>query len=210
MTGPISGPPARPDAPAGAVLPGRRWLPAGLVALVMAATVLGGFVVAGALPVPDVRPLALGGVVTLRPLPGWEVARREDVALPSPSGGVIRGSFTQLTRGSGALDVLTLPGFGGASDELAGRYADEVLSFQLERLSVSDALDPVTLRSGLEGVRFGYIGTEPESGGAIEGSVTAAVAATGNAVVFDGWASEGQLELIEDELTAMIHTAEVS
>lgn len=210
MTGATHGPPARPDAPAGAVRPGRRWLPTGLVSLALAFTVLGGFVIAETLPVPEVRPLTLGGVLTVRPLPAWEVARHEDVTLPSPSGGTIRGTFAQLTRGSGALDLLALPGLGGDPDELAARYVDEVLSFQLERLSVSDSLEPVTLRSGLDGVRFGYIGTEPESGGAIEGSVTAVVTATSNAVVFDGWASEGQLELIEEEISAMTDAAEVS
>jgi hypothetical protein len=202
--------PVRPDAPAGASRPGRRWLPTGLVSLVMTGTVLGGFVVAEALPTPDVRPISVGGVLTLRPLPGWAVVRREQATLPSPSAGTIRGDFIQLSRGSGALDVLVLPGLGDAPEEVAVFYVDEVLSSQLERLSVSDDLEPVTLRGGLGAVRFGYIGTEPQGGSAIEGSVTAVVSDTGSAVVFDGWASEGQLPLITEELRTMIETAEVS
>jgi hypothetical protein len=209
MTGPDAELPARPDAPAGAARPGRRWLPTFLVALVMAATVLGGFVVAEALPVPQVRPLTVGGVLTLRPLSGWEVVRGHDVTLRSPSGGEVSGDFTQLTRGGGALDVLTVPGLGGAPDELAALYADQVLSFQLDRLSVSDELERITLRNGLQAARFGYIGTEPESGAAIEGSVTAVVSSASNAVVFDGWGSEGQLELIVEEIDAMIAASEV-
>jgi hypothetical protein len=200
--------PVRPDAPAGG-RPGRRWLPTGLVALVMSMTVLGGFVVAGTLPPPEVHPVALGGVLTIRPLPGWEVVRREQATVPSPTGGVLPAEFAQLTRGSGALDLLALPAFGGTALELADLYAGEVLTSQLERLSVSDRVERIMLPSGLEAVRFGYIGSEPQSGAAVEGSVTVAVTPSGNGAVFDGWAFQGQLELISEELTSMIDRAEV-
>lgn len=201
--------PARPDASAGAGRPSRRWLPTGLVALVMSVTVLGGFVVAETLPPPEVRPVELGGALTIRPLPGWEVVRREQAAVPLPSGGAISAEFAQLTRGSGALDLLALPGFGGTALELADLYAGEVLTGQLERLSVSDRLERILLPSGLEAIRFGYIGSEPQSGAAVEGSVTVVVAPSGNSVVFDGWAFQGQLELISEELVAMIDRAQV-
>jgi hypothetical protein len=180
-----------------------------LVAVVLSVTVLGGFVVAEALPQPEVRPVTLGGVLTIRPLPGWEVVRRERATVPLPSGGVISTEFGQLTRGSGALDLLALPGFGGTALELADLYAGEVLTRQLERLSVSDQVERIMLPSGLEAIRFGYIGSEPQSGAAVEGSVTVVVAPSGNGVVFDGWAFQGQLELIFEELVAMIDRAEV-
>jgi hypothetical protein len=176
----------------------------------MSVTVLGGFVVAGTLPVPDVQAVALGGVVTVHPLPGWEVAHRERVSLPSASGGTLSGEFTQLTRGNGALDVLVLPGVDGGALALADLYAREVLSHQLERLSVTDRIEQILLRNGLEAVRFDYIGSEPQSGSPVEGSVTVAVSPAGNGVIFDGWAFQGQLELIAEELTAMIDGAEVA
>jgi hypothetical protein len=188
----------------------RRWLPTGLVALVMSVTVLGGFVVAEGLPRPEVAPVELGGVLTVHPLPGWEVVRRVETSVPSPSGGAIPAEFAQLTRGSGALDVLALPGIGGEALELADLYAGEVLAGQLERLSVSDRVERIVLPSGLEAVRFGYIGSEPRSGAAVEGSVTTVVAPSGNGAVFDGWAFQGQLELIAEELVAMIDRAEVA
>jgi hypothetical protein len=200
--------PDRPDARA--ARPVRRWLPTGLVALVISVTVLGGFVVAEALPAPEVRPVTLADVLTVRPLPGWDVVRREQATVPSPSGGVIRGEFAQLTRGSGALDLLALPGLDVPALELADLYAVQVLASQLERLSVSDLVERITRRNGLEAVRFGYIGSEPSSGAAIEGSVTVTVAPSGNGAVFDGWAFQGQLELIEEELVAMIEGAEVA
>jgi hypothetical protein len=202
--------PTRPDAFAGTGRPSRRWVPTGLVALVMSVTVLGGFVVAGTLPEPNAQAIALGGVVTIHSLPGWEVVHREQVTLPSASGGILSGEFAQLTRGNGALDLLALPEAGGGALELANLYAGEVLSLQLERLSVSGRIEQILLRNGLEAVRFGYIGSEPQSGSPVEGSVTVAVSPSGNGVVFDGWAFQGQLELIAEELTAMIDRAEVT
>jgi hypothetical protein len=134
--------------------------------------------------------------------------RREQVTVPSPSGD-LSGEFAQLTRGAGALDLLALPGVGRGALELADLYAAEVLSRQLERLSVSDRVQRILLRNGLEAVRFGYIGSVPRSGSAVEGSVTVVVSPAGNGVVFDGWAFQGQLELIAEELEAMVDTAEV-
>jgi hypothetical protein len=202
--------PVRPDASPGTARSARRWLPAGLVAAVMSVTVLGGFVVAETLPEPEMRPVTLGGAVTVHPLPGWEVVLRERVTVPTPSGTTLAGEFAQITRGNGALDLLALPGLGGESLALADLYTDQVLSRQLERLALSDQVREIVLRNGLEAVRFGYIGSEPRSGSPVEGSVTVVVSPTGNGVVFDGWAFQGQLELIAEELTAMIEGAEVT
>lgn len=201
--------PARPDAPPGlASRVRRRWLPTLLVGATIVVTVLGGFVVAEALPPPDVGPLALADVVTLRPLPGWEVVRRQEAPITAPGSGSVSGEFAQLTRGNGALDVLVLPDLGAGPVEVAELYAEDVLADQLERLSIS-GVRPAALPSGLPSVRFGYIGSEPSSGAAIEGVVTAVVTPTGDAAVFDGWAFQGQLELIAEELDEMIDRAEV-
>jgi hypothetical protein len=209
MSGGSFGSPTRPDAPAGMVRSGRRWLPVWIVGGVIVVTVLGGFVTAAALPAPQVRSLNVGGHVTVRPLAGWAIVRRGRAVLPGPSGGTVAADFAQLSRGSGALDVLAIDGFGGDADAAAAFYAEEVLARQLERPTVS-VLDHVVLRNGLVAARFGYIGTEPEAGAAIEGSVTVAVGSSGTVAVFDGWGSEGQLELIEEELQRMVDTAEVA
>jgi hypothetical protein len=204
------GVPVRPDAPpALAARIRRRWLPTLLVTATILVTVLGGFVVAGALPPAEVGPLALADVVTLRPLPGWEVVRRQEAPITTPGGGTLSGEFAQVTRGNGALDVLALPDLGAGPVEVAELYAEEILADQLERLSIS-GVRPAALPSGLPAVRFGYIGSEPSSGAAIEGVVTAVVTPTGDAAVFDGWAFQGQLELIAEELGEMIDRAEVS
>lgn len=206
MSGRSGSPPARPDA-SGAVRPGRRWFPVWVVTGVIVVTVSGGFVAAAALPAPEV-PVVSVGALTVHPPPGWAVVRRDRVRLTAAAGTTVEGAFAQLSRGSGALDLLATAGLGGDAEDAARSYVEEVLSRQLERLRVS-ASGRAVLRSGLPAVRFGYIGTEPQSGAAIEGAVTAVVGPSGSAAVFDGWGFEGQLELIAEELEGMIDTAEV-
>ncbi len=205
----MTGPPARPDAPAGAARAGGRWLPVWLVLGVIVVVVLGGFVTAAALPAREAAPVDVGGVVTVHPLPGWEVVRRDRVELPGPFGGSVVAAFAQLSPGGGALDVVVIGGLGLPPARAAAFYVDAVLRTQLERPSVSRLRD-VVLANGREAARFAYIGTEPSSGDAIEGIVTVTVGPSGAAAVFDGWASEGQLELLVDDLDAMIGDAEVT
>jgi hypothetical protein len=200
--------PARPDAPAGAIRPSRRWLPVWLVLGVVVVAVLGGFVTAAALPAREAAPVTVGGAVTVRPLPGWTTVRRDRADIPLPTGGTVEAECAQLSRGAGALDVVAIRGLGPPADRAAGFYVDAVLRRQLERPSVS-GLRQLVLPNGLPAVRFAYIGTEPTSGDAIEGEVTVAVGASGVVAVFDGWTPEGQFELVADELGSMIGAAEV-
>ena len=201
-------PPARPDAPAGTARPPRRWVPVWIVCAVILVSVLGGFVTAAALPAPATRVVSVDDRVTVAPAPGWALVGQDRVTLPDPSGGTLTGAFAQLSRGSGSLDVLAVQGLDADADGAAVYYAREILRSQLARLTVS-GLEHVVLRSGLQAARFGYIGTEPEGGAAIEGSVTVVVGPSGTIAVFDGWAFEGQLELIAEDLARMIDSAEV-
>jgi hypothetical protein len=200
--------PDRPDAPRGASRPGRRWLPVWLVIGVIAVTTLGGFVTAAALPAADVGSLRVGSTVTIHPLRGWIVVHRERATLGASDGRAVPATFAQLSPGNGALDIVVIVGLGSGPEEAASFYAGEVLRDQLDRATFT-GLTGMVLRSGLSAVRFSYVGTEPRSGVPIEGSVTVAVGGSGNVAVFDGWSSEGQLPLIEDDLDRMIETAEV-
>jgi hypothetical protein len=182
--------PPRPDVAAPGDRP--RWLPTVVVFLVMVATVAGGFVVAAALSRPTGPPVDVGGIVRVQPLSGWEAAST------ARSGDV---PFSRLTRGSGTLDVMAIPGVVGDASSLAQRYANDVLTKQLTGLSISRRLRPV-LVAGRAGQRFDYVGVN-EAGAPIEGEVTVIVTAAGDGVAFDGWAPEGLLTFVEGDVHTM-------
>jgi hypothetical protein len=184
---PLSPPPTRE----------RRILPVLAVLVVLAAVVLGGYVTAAALSSPAGPPIDVGGVVRVRPLSGWEPARRSD---DPPA--------LRLTRGNATLDVRAFS-FGGSADILLREYVDAVLEEQADQLSVS-RIEPVTLASGLPAARVSYVGTFPGVQTPIEGQVTAAVSDSGVGVVFDGWAPSGLLRYALEDLDAMSERAEIA
>lgn len=190
-------PPLRPDEPAAFQRRERTWLPTLAVLAVLLVVVLGGYVTAAALSEPTGAPVSVGGVVTVQPLSGWEVAGTR------PVGGL---PFVRLTRGGGNLDVVVVPSFGGSASSLADEYVQRVLKRQLSRLSVSGRLDHVALGDGLEAVRFRYVGVT-DNGASIEGESTAVVTAAGDGVVFDGWAPQGLLSYVDGDLHTMIDHA---
>jgi hypothetical protein len=159
--------------------------------------VLGGYVLAAALSTRTGSPVLVGGAVSVQPLPGWQVAET------SPVNGF---PFARLTRGGGNLDVVMLEGFSGDATELARTYEDEVLKRQLNRLSVPDTFESVTLADGTPAVRYRYVGVT-DTGASIEGEVTAVVAVDGRAVVFDGWAPQGLLTFVEGDIHDMVDRA---
>jgi hypothetical protein len=171
----------------------RRWFPTVVVFLVMAGTVLGGFVVASALSTPAGPPVDVGGIVRVQPLSGWEAANA------TKAGGL---PFTRLTRGGGALDVVTIPSFGDDDASLADRYANEVLAQQLSGLSFSERLRSVLVAGGQAAERFDYVGVT-DTGASVEGEVTVLVTPTGDGVAFDGWAPEGLLTFVEGDVHTM-------
>ncbi len=176
----------------------------------MSVTVLGGFVVAETLPEPDVQAVALGGVVTVHTLPGWEVVHREQVSLPSTSGGVLSGEFAQLTRGNGALDLLALPEVGGEPLELADLYAarrPQPPARAPVRVGPRRA-DPSPERTRGRPLRLHRVGAAERLAGG--GFRHGRGLARRQRAIFDGWAFQGQLELIVEELAAMIEGAEVA
>ncbi len=191
--------PPRPDLRPGSSMTTRGgWATLVVVGMILA-VVLGGYVVAAALSQPVGATVDVAEVVRIHPLSGWAVARR----------GTIAGApFAQITRGSGNLEIAALARRGGDAERLATDYARIVLSPRLSQLSTSTEID-VTLRSGLSGVRFAYVGVESATGASIEGEVTAVVAPSGNGVVFDGWGPAGSLSFIRSDIDAMIADAEV-
>jgi hypothetical protein len=199
---PPSGPPATtvatanppPVPPAPAKI---RWLSTIVLAAVLGVVVFGGYVAADALSQPAGPPVTVAGVVHVQPLSGWEVAGR----FADPSG-------ARLSRGSGNLDFAALP-FNGSSLDLVREYVNQVLEPGAQQLSVSKQAEPVTLRSGLTGVRIRYIGLFGKAQVSIEGEVTAIVSTDGVGAIFDAWSSEGLLQYVIDDIDTMIDRAEI-
>jgi hypothetical protein len=175
----------------------RRALPAVAVVAVIAAVVLGGYVVAGALSEPAGPDVVVADVVSVPPLSGWEVAARSD-----------RPPGVRLTRGSATLDVAAITVGGSATDVLRA-YVSRFLEPDADRLSISD-VEIVTLASGASGARISYVGSFGYVQTPIEGEVTAVVSPSGVGIVFDGWAPTGMLRFVSDDLHAMIDGAEVA
>ena len=69
--------PLRPDEAPGVARRERRWWPLLAVAAVILVVVFGGYVTAGALAEPAGPPVGFPGVVSVRPLSGWEFAGEE-------------------------------------------------------------------------------------------------------------------------------------
>lgn len=175
----------------------RRWGPTAALFAVLFVVVFGGHVVAGALSQASGAPITVAGVLRVSPLSGWEPARR----FGDPPG-------AQLTRGNGNLTFLAIP-FRGTAEDLTREYVDQILSPDSQQLSVSQQFEPVTLRSGLTGVRIVYVGLFGRAHASIEGEVTAIVSPGGVGVVFDGWAPKGLLQYVSDDVHVMIDAAEI-
>jgi FlaG/FlaF family flagellin (archaellin) len=174
-----------------------RWLSTIVLAAVLGVVVFGGYVAAGALSQPAGPPVTVAGVVRVQPLSGWEVAGR----FASPPG-------ARLSRGSGNLDFAALP-FNGSSLDLVREYVNQVLEPGAQQLSVSKEAEPVTLRSGLAGVRIRYIGSFGRAQSSIEGEVTAIVSPQGVGAIFDAWSPEGLLQYVIDDIDTMIDRAAI-
>ena len=175
----------------------RTVLPVVVVALVLVGVVFGGYVTAGALSSTAGGPVDVAGLVRVRPPAGWEIGER----FSDPP--VVR-----LTRGGGNLDVAA-GSFAGSAEALMREYVSGSLEPQAEQLSVS-GVEAVRLASGLRAVRVSYVGTFRDVPVPIEGEVTAVVSDSGVGVIFDGWASSGQLQSVRGDVRTMIETAEVA
>lgn len=191
--------PDRPDEAAWLRSRERRWLPTLIVFAVIVAVTAGGYVVAALLATPAGPPVGFPGVVSVQPIAGWG----------SAGSGTAGGRPTvSVSRGNGTLVVVD---WGPATDPrtLAVDVVEAVLRPELSQLSVSDQLEPVTLADGTTGVRFRFVGVDPDSGGSVEGEVTTAVTPSGRGVVFIGLAPEGQLAFVDGDLHTMIDRARV-
>jgi hypothetical protein len=175
--------------------PARRWLPTLAVLGVIVFVSGGSRAVGDALAGPAGPPVDVGGVAIVHPVTGWEVAAR------TAAGGIDQVLFR---RGAAGLLVGTIQGYGRPVEELAGEYADDALDGRFAQLTIGDPARDDAGRLG-----FGYVGVT-DDGVAVEGVAIAEVAASGDAVVFDGFAPEGDLAAAVEDVRTMVNTAEVA
>jgi hypothetical protein len=134
--------------------------------------------------------------VTIHPAPGWSLTDR----LTEPQG-------VRLISGTGNLLVLVSPVGGGPEGQLLA-YIEQVLEPEATQLSVTP-VQPITIPSGNVAAVASYVGAFQGASSPLEGEVVAVVGASGTAVVFDGWAQEGQFGAARDDVRAMVAGAEV-
>lgn len=142
--------------------------------------------------------ILLAGGVSIAPIQGWQ---QEE--LPSENAGV------RLTNGSGFLDAFFFSG-GGSLEDLLNHYVDTQLLPAASSLQTSPVAEPLLVGPSISAVRATYIGTFNGVQFPIEGELTALVAPDGSGIVFDGWAQEGNLGYVLEDIRAMIQALEVS
>lgn len=177
----------------------RPWVPTLVVLGVVLSTTFGGYLTAGALSEPTGAPVSIPGAVSVRPLSGWQ---------PAEPGSVAGRPFVRLSRGSATVVAVAWGPVAVAAESFAIEVRDDLLAEQLERLTVSETLSPVSFEQGLEGRRFTFVGIDRASGIAVEGEVTTVLAA-GRGVVFIGSAPEGLLATVDDDVRVMVAEASV-
>ena len=121
----------------------------------------------------------------------------------------MNGSSRSSRAGRAHWTCSRCPDVGRSSVDLAVLYRDGVLAHQLERLSVSNEIEPMRPRQRPRGVRFHCHRVDPGTGAAVEGSVTAVISPSGGSAVFDGWAFQGPSSFSR-RLAAMVNGAEVA
>ncbi len=155
--------------------------------------------VGDALAGPPGPPVEVGGVVRVRPEPGWEPEGQDpDAAL--------------LVRGTARLFIQARAGTTISPVDLARSYVEDDetgLRARFSQLTVEDPPEQVTMANGIPGLRFGYVG-ETKDGASVEGVVTVVVSPSGSAVIFDGFAALGDLAWAIDDLRTMVDGAVVA
>lgn len=142
------------------------------------------------------QPIVVSEGVVIQPAAGWSVADR-----PTEPPGV------RLVSGTGNLLVLVSPVAGEPEAQIQA-YVEQVLEPEATQLSVTP-VQPITIPSGNAAVLVSYIGAFQGVSSPLEGEVVAVVGASGTAMLFDGWAQEGQFGAARDDVRSMVAGAEV-
>jgi hypothetical protein len=194
-----SPPPPPPRAPREA-----RWIPTGVVLVIMVFVSFGGFLFAGETGAVGAEitggggpeaPIQLGPSVVIHPPSGW-------VAEPSSDTPEVR-----LSNGVGQMFAAASPVTGTPEQQLQA-YIDQVLAPQASQLSVTE-IQPIQ-HPAADAAFMAYVGTFEGVSAPLEGEVASVVASSGAALILDGWAPEGQFIAVRDDVRGTVLSAELT
>lgn len=188
----------------------RRWTPLLGILLVVLFVTFGGYVVAGPAEEPaslEPRTVEVLPGVTLTLPPGWENVGPLEVPV-GEAGDILTG--VRFNRATGNLDLFAVGGFGGTPEDLFSAYISEVLQPAAAQMQSSEVREPFVTDQGVRGTRGYYLGAFTGVASPIEGEVAAMITSGGTAVIFDAWASEGQLTRWVGDIRQIVQTSEVA
>ena len=179
-----------------------------LVGAVVAAVVLGGVLLDGVLPAPTAGTQNIGGTVTMTAASGWTLA-------PVQGGQGTRSQGIVLQKGDATLSAQVLSqDFTGDSTEIMNEVK-QALSSQVAQISYGDQHQTRVGGHDTTYVLFEAIVSGVSSGagaanrGTVDGEVVCMVV-SGNAVVVEVDAPQGDLQYVTSDVSAMIQTVRVT
>jgi hypothetical protein len=182
-----------------------RLRPTVAVAFVIGAVVLGGLALDGIIPAPSAGTQVIGGNVTLTAAAGWTVVPAGDGEI----GGADRG--IQLQKGDATL-VAEVVGvdYPGDSASIMTEVRSQ-LDAQVAQISYGDEHRTTISGNDSTYVLFEAIVSGTDGGnqmGTVDGELVCIVV-SGNAVVVEVAAPQGDLEYVTDDVSAMVSTVRV-
>jgi hypothetical protein len=175
----------------------RRLMPTVAVACIVAAVVLGGLGLDKALAAPSAGKVAVGNHVTIVAAPGW---------VRADEGGANGSAGVTLQQANAQLSVQALSYGGSAGAALSD--LESSVSSEADQVSFGDEQDGTisgrkVAMAGFEAVVSGSSGS-----GTVDGELICMIA-SGNAVVFEVVAAQGDLGTVVDDVKAMVSSVEV-
>lgn len=186
----------------------------GIVGLVVAAVVIGGIAVDGVLPAPTAGTQNIGGAVTMTAASGWTLAPNQG-GQGGQAGQGGKGQGVVLQKGDATLSAQVLSeNFSGDSAAVMDQVK-QALSSQVAQISYGDEHQTRISGHDTTYVLFEAIVSGASSGGSganrgtVDGEVVCMVV-SGNAVVVEVDAPQGDLQYVTSDVSSMIQTVRVT
>ena len=173
----------------------QKWLPTVAVAGIVAGVVLGGLGLDKVMAAPSAGTVDIGQSVTITAAPGWVKTET------SGSGGGV-----ELQKSDAILSATAVSYDGSPSKALAEVEA----ALQQDAAQISFGTEHDGTVGGHEAAMVGFsaIVSGPSGSGTIDGEVICLVIG-GNAIVFEVYAPQGDLDPVGDDILTMVKSVEV-